>query len=231
MPPIKKRTPEEYYKQFPSYIKPKHNTAGILDLFKELARRLKPYKITVAVVPWNKYDREFAFEYWIRDKKIDGNYIFYSEDKLFWDARRPEGCMYLYYGIDKELWPAVNKEIKEVFAERTNGITSIHDALKIYFAKRKNIPIDVEKVIFTVDLTFDKKINELATPTITKINNVIKKIGYVDSYDMNIKNGELNFYCNINFDKIAEFKRAIISIKKIKLPHKIKKINYTMLDN
>ena len=49
---------------------------------------------------------------------------------------------------------------------------------------------------------------------------------------MLIKNGKLNVYCNINFDRISEFKRAIIDIKKKVLPQfKIKKIDYTKISD
>ena len=89
------------------------------------------------IIPWNKYEPMFEFEYWFRDTKLDNNYILYSENKLFWDARRKEGRMHIYHSIDNKLLPFVNTQIKQVFSERTNGSTSRYDALKIYFTKTK----------------------------------------------------------------------------------------------
>jgi hypothetical protein len=231
-PILEKKTPEEYYKQFPTYIKPKHKTTGISACFIELARKLKSRKITVAVIPWNKYDPIIEIDEWFRETQTVGNYLLYSDNKLFWDARRSEGYMSIYHDIDDNLLPIVNAELKRIFPDRTNGITSRNDALKIYFTKKKNIPIDVEKIRYSVDFTFDKKINTPAVPIIDKLNICLHKIGYVDSYDMLIKNGKLNVYCNINFDRISEFKRAIIDIKKKVLPQfKIKKIDYTKISD
>jgi hypothetical protein len=227
----KKKTPEEYYKQFPTYVKSNHNYIGLLKHFTELARKLKPYKISVVVIPWNKYYPMTEIDDWFSDTKIKNNYILYSENKLFWDARRPEGCMHIYHDIDDKLLSIVNTEIKNIFPDRTNGITSRNDALKIYFSKKKNIPIDVDKIVYSIDFTFDKTINLPSAPIIDKINTYLHKIGYVDSYDMLIQNGSLNVYCNINFNKIAEFKRAIKSIKTANILPKIKKISYTVLDD
>ena len=62
--------------------------------------------------------------------------------------------MSLMHNIKKNKWDIVNKILIIYFPNRTTGITTQNDALKIYFNENKKIKKEKEKVIFSIYITF-----------------------------------------------------------------------------
>ena len=224
-----KKTAEEYFQQFPNYTKPLYNTNIFTKNLEVVKAELRKIGVNFYFVKWHKWSTgPFEVEYWYEDNVVSKNYILYFEKKLFFDARSKEGIMYLYFGVDKTLWSDVNDILKKYFPNRTNGITTINDAIKIFFEEKKRIVKDKEKIIVNIVIYFkDKKLNDEVDKYLKIINKIIgKKIGYINQYDMGVSHGRLNIEYNINKDKIDEFKKLIDTLKnnKSELPQ-ITKIN------
>ena len=129
--------------------------------------------------------------------------------------------------IEKNKWQIVNEILMKYFPNKTLGITTRNDALKIFFNERKNLKKDKEKIKISIDIIFaDNKINKVSFPFISKINKIIgKKIGYVDSHDEMIYKGNINIDFNINFDKVDDFKKIIKNLVGSTLKTSLSKIN------
>jgi hypothetical protein len=231
----KKKNPEEYYQQFPNYITPNNDTKFFYNNLKNLRYDLKKIGVKFYFIKWGMYDPQFEYEYFQEDNlKLDDSenddYILYSENRLYWDARK-EGIMFLQHDVSKDKWDNVNNILKKYFPNRTHGITTKKDAIKIFFDEKKNIKKDKEKVMFLIDIIFDdKKIDKDLFKYWNKIDKIIKKknIGYLEGYDAI---GSKNLSFNINNDKIDNFKEIIDKIEnnKFDLP-KVKEISYDIID-
>jgi hypothetical protein len=221
-----KKSPEEYYHQFSNYTKPKFDTKIFTKNFDKLSEILKKNGFIFSFIKWGKYNPQFEYEYFKKDNKVKNN-ILYSENKLYWDARHNSGYMAIMHNIDKTKWLLFNQIFIKFFPNRTVGITSYNDAIKLFFNEKKNLKKDKEKQIFSLDIIFeDSKMNTEAFYYLNKIDKIVgKNIGYLDEYNKIIVNGKVNAYFNINFDKVDEFKFIIMNLKnnKYELPA-IKKI-------
>ena len=228
---VTKKSSEEYYQQFPDYTKSIFDTKIFTKNINSLSKELKKFGIIFSFIKWGTYSPEFEYEYFLEDNKIN-NLILYSENKLYLDARNNDGIMYLMHKIEKDKWDIVNDIFIKYFPNRTIGISTQDDALKIFFNEQKKLQKDKEKIRVTVDIILeDKTIYIESLHYLNKINKIIgKKIGYLDEYDKIINHGKVNADFNINFDKIDEFKKIIKNLlnNKYDLP-KIKKIKYNIV--
>jgi hypothetical protein len=233
-----KKNPEEYYKQFPNYIKPKYNINIFTQNFKNLLKDLKKINVIFYFIKWNVYgDESFEYEYFGEDNKLSDNYLLYSERSLFWNSRNKDGIMYITHNITKNLWSSVNKLLTLYFPNRTNGIENNKDALKIYFEEKKKINKENDKISISLDIFFEKKDfakNEDAIKYFKIIDSLVKKkkIGYLSEASYTIRNGKTYAYFNIDKNKLDDFKIIIKKIENNELDiPKVKKVLYNILED
>ena len=117
----------------------------------------------------------------------------------------------------------VNKILKLIFVNRTQGITSSSDVLKIYFEEKKIIKIDKEKEKVYATIYFKKNMKEETAVFVSKLNKEIKKFGRVDEYDEIIFNNQMTISFNIELDKVNQFRETFFKVinKKLSMISKI----------
>ena len=206
-----------------------YNNSLFLNNFKIIKKLFKQQNITFDFIKKNKYDILFEYQYWIEDNNFD-NFIIYSENKFNHDIKNINKFINLKHNVKKKLWPIVNEILIKYFPNRTNGITSNKDSIKIFFNEQTNIKKDKEKYTYSLNIYFDKDSIDNIKPDdfVKKFDKILtKKIGYISEYDKFINKNLLNIYVNIDYDKIEKFNnilKNIIDNKYITLP-KIKKIS------
>jgi len=225
-----KKNPEEYYKQFSNYVEPLYDTYVFTKELKNVTKELKKLGVDFYFIKWGTYPNPvFEYESWTEENqgKIV-NCILYSEDKLFWDARNKDGIMLLSHKINVKLRTSVNNVFKKYFPNQTLGITNDKDNLKIYFLKQNSIKKDKKKISFELMVHFkNTKLNDYTIKYFDKL--ISNDIGYIDEYDMMIKNGVV--YMDLNIGNVTKFKTIIDHLENNKLDFPlIKKIKLTRLD-
>lgn len=203
-----KKTSEEFYKQYPDYKKPLYDISFFQKSVDELKKQLKKIDVNFYLLPsykWNYSPSEI--EQWLSEYEPKGNYIYISDRNLYFDARDKKGIIFLKHDVDQNKWTDVNNILKKIYPDRTIGITTYQDAIKIFCKKQKILTKDIEKNRYQIDIYFkDKTITE-TQKYVKIINKHIKDIGYVDDYIPKI--GRLGYFyviININHDSEKKFK-------------------------
>jgi hypothetical protein len=228
-----KKNPDDYYKQFPDYIKPYYDT----DFFKKEINILKKELAKIGVLfyylKWDKRSLYAGHHDYIQelihkelDKHFDkyfNGYIYYSDALLYWNSHKKinkkyDGKIYISFVVKKNIIDKVNIILKQIFEKRTLGITSLSDAIVIYMEEQNKIIKIKEHNMWVLNIIFKNKKFEISDKDAIDIgNNIWKKIGnkYInDLRDVYSFKGNLQLFYEIYNGEIKNF---VEKVKKLKL--------------
>ena len=221
-----KKSPIEYYKQFPDYVEPKHDIDFFIKTVPKLEKEFKKIGVDFCLIKWNRNSPSpFEYEYWSEDDFNEKNYIYVSEKSLYFSSIG-NGTIYLNHFIESKMIDAVNIVLHKYFPNRTRGLINDLESIEIFSYDKKNLSKATEKIQVLVNISFiDKKLTERSYKYIKIIKKQLSvKIGYLSSYDEMILNGYLNLDFIVRKDKIDDFKKIFNEIKENKLYPDVPKI-------
>lgn len=224
-----KPTPNEYFKQFPGYKKPKYSTDFMIGLIPKLKKDLKSAGITFYYVKWSKKivdeDPGFEQEYFYSDVNPTGNYVVLSEQYMYWESTKANGKIRLSHSLDEHAIPIFNRIFCKYLPGRTRGWQNKSDSISVEFVKKAKLKIDKPKDVMYMYVHFtNKNIKAECKLFLPMIEKIIGKYGVVYSYDFIVGNP---WYVEIGIDsdKTELIKNKLSEISEIN-KNKVKKIEF-----
>jgi hypothetical protein len=228
-----KKTPDDYFKQFPKYEKPYYNTTIFTKNISKLKTEMANIGVLFYYLKWGKdslYVGHHSYVMELVDKEIDKNpkkypngYFFYS-DYLLWDNSlihndKDDGKMFLSFSINSSIKEKFNDLLIRIFPKRTLGFLNVSDSIVIYFEEKDNLiklkPKDHTEM-YTI-IKFKNQKLDLPESEYYKLSKEIeKKIGkkYIfDLSDLYFRKGKLTLFLKIYNDKIKEFTEKMKTLK------------------
>ena len=224
-----KSSPDEYYRQFPDYELPLHDTSFFTDVIPSLTQELKNIGIEFFYIDWKQYgDSAFTYEYFEEDVisklPLGTSYVYTSERNVYLASLEKNGKIYLQHAIVKDKQHLFNNIFNDFFPNRTRGYETDNDAIKIELVEKKKIRAEKEKTLCYVQMTFkDKKLSMPGVDIIKKYEKILRKLGKMSAHDMVVSRGYFTFEINVIKGKETEFEELMKNQEIAGLPE-LKKI-------
>ncbi|AYV79426.1 MAG: hypothetical protein Faunusvirus13_19 [Faunusvirus sp.] len=208
-----KKSPDEYYKQFPAYKKPLYDTSFFINSIPKLQKELNKIGVKFFLIKWKTYnDSPFEYEYFDEDVlsllPVNTNYIYVSERMIYASSLNKNGKIYIMHGIAKDKIKKFNQILIKYFPGRTKGYENESECIKIELIPKKRLISEKEKTSCFIDLRFKDRKLSIDTAKLIKIfQKNLSKFGRVSMYDEVVTGGLFYFEFSIFKGKEKAFEQ------------------------
>ena len=236
-----KKTPDDFNKQFPNYIKPKHNLSFFTSNINNLIKEFKNIGILFYILKWNKKSL-YADHYSIIKESFEKylskypNGVIYTSEYLL-NKYSYDNCILLHHDISTNSINNVNKILTSYFPKKTNGLENIDDTISIYINEQNKLKPTKKHILFEVYLQYlktqkNKLSNNDFTTIYTYITNKLNKNYIHDLRQTHNDTKGILLYYTIYIDKFTQFTNKLKNIiKNTLLLPKLKSIHITPNNN